>query len=148
MVIFLWAINGHLLLDPTLVWWSNDVLINHTELTIEMCLTVWNWCIRVSDGTRVVLSESYAIGVVTAQELCFLNTFWNSVNRLTQYEIIFFNFSNSINRLTHLVNRLTQDGKQFSKRFSNSVNRLTHLVNRLTQGRKQFLNKFQTVLTG
>ena len=71
MVVFLWAINGRLLLDPTLVWWSNDVLINHTESTIEMCLTVWNWCIRVSDGTRVVLSKSYAIRVVTAQELCF-----------------------------------------------------------------------------
>ena len=53
MVVFLWAINGRLLLDPTLVWWSNDVLINHTESTIEMCLTVWNWCIRVNDGTRV-----------------------------------------------------------------------------------------------
>ena len=65
MIVFLWAINGRLLLDPTLVWWSNDVLINHTELTIEMCLTVWNWCIRVSDGTRVVLSESYAIRVWT-----------------------------------------------------------------------------------
>jgi hypothetical protein len=65
MIVFLWAINGRLLLDPTLVWWSNDVLINHTELTIETCLTVWNWCIRVSDGTRVVLSESYAIGVWT-----------------------------------------------------------------------------------
>jgi len=75
MVVFLWAINGRLLLDPTLVWWSNDVLINHTESTIEMCLTVWNWCIRVSDSTRVLLSESYAIGVVTAQELCFLTNF-------------------------------------------------------------------------
>jgi hypothetical protein len=71
MVVFLWAINGHLLLDPTLVWWRNDVLINHTELTIEVCLTVWNWCIRVHDGTRVVLSKSYVIRVVTAQELCF-----------------------------------------------------------------------------
>ena len=64
------------------------------------------------------------------------------VNRLTQYEIKLLSFSNSVNRLTLLVNRLTQDGKQFSKRFSNSVNRLTHLVNRLTQGGKQFSKKF------
>jgi len=71
-----------------------------------------------------VLSESYAIGVVTAQELCFLNTFWNSVNRLTrmvnrltQCEINFFEFSNSVNRLTLLVNRLTQDEIQFSDFF-------------------------------
>lgn len=58
MVVFLWAINGHLLRNLTLVWWSNDLLINHTESTIEVCLTVWNWCVRVSDGTRVVPSRS------------------------------------------------------------------------------------------
>jgi len=58
MIVFLWAINGHLLRNPTLVWWSNDLLINHTESTIEVCLTVWNWRIRVGDGARVVPSRS------------------------------------------------------------------------------------------
>ena len=45
-------------------------VINHTELSIEMCLTAWNCCIRVHDGTRVVFLQSYVIRVVNAQELC------------------------------------------------------------------------------
>ena len=65
-------------------------------------------------------------------------------NYVHNIKISIFPISNSVNRLTPWVNRLTQDRTRFLANF-NSVNRLTPWVNRLTQTEQQFLRNHNSV---